>query len=124
MILNTCTSNSNLFVIKCTLFSFYTTLANALLHVVTDPLTFIQSDYKIEGISPEEISRNSAMSRASLRNQHKEVLHSLKASAEDRRSKSPGILSVRSQKSVLSDLELDENGDMPFPSDESKGKTE
>ena len=49
------------------------------------------------------------------------MLSALKASAEERRSKSPSVYSIKSRKSVLSDAELDENGDMPFPKDESKG---
>ena len=50
-----------------------------------------------------------------MRDHHKSVLASLRASSEDRRARSPSLLSLRSQKSVLSDAELDEDGDMPFP---------
>ena len=51
----------------------------------------------------------------------RQVLSSLKASAEERRAKSPTVYSIKTQKSVLNDAELDENGDMPFPKDETKG---
>jgi len=69
----------------------------------------------------ETLSRASLCSRGSVQ-ERRQVLSALKASAEERRSKSPGVYSIRSRKSVLSDAELDENGDMPFPKDESKGK--
>ncbi|KAK2171484.1 hypothetical protein NP493_1060g01040 [Ridgeia piscesae] len=41
----------------------------------------------------------------------------LRTSAEERRKKSPSFLSLRSQVSILSDAQLDEDGDMPFPPD-------
>ena len=68
----------------------------------------------------ETLSRASMCSRASLQ-ERRQLLSTLKASAEERRSKSPSVYSIRSRKSVLSEAELDENGDMPFPKDESKG---
>ena len=73
------------------------------------------------GNTPEELLRSATHSRASLRSQHRQALDSLKASADIRRSRSPSILSIKDQKSVLVDAELDEDGDMPFPPDETKG---
>jgi hypothetical protein len=75
----------------------------------------------LTGNSPEEIMRSAAQSRASLREQHRGALSSLKANQEERRVQSPSLSALKARKSVLSDAELDENGDMPFPLDESKG---
>lgn len=76
----------------------------------------------LTGNSPEEVMRSATQSRASLREQHRSALSSLKAGQEERRAQSPSVASIKARKSVLSEAELDENGDMPFPLDESKGK--
>ena len=52
-----------------------------------------------------------------LRDQHRQEIETLRTSAEERRKKSPSFLSLRSQVSILSDAQLDEDGDMPFPPD-------
>ena len=68
---------------------------------------------------------SSARSRESIREQHKSALVSMRRSATDRRSKSPAIdaaaLAAASQ-SRLDDMTLDEDGDMPFPPDLTKGQ--
>ena len=64
----------------------------------------------------------SVSSRASVREQHRLMLSNLKLQADDRKIKSASIMSACSKRSVLSNAELDEDGDMPFPLDETKGK--
>ena len=70
----------------------------------------------IIGNTPEEIRISSARSRASIRSHHKSVLEVQRAVTEERRVKSP-LLNIHAQKSVLTDAELNEDGDMPFPDD-------
>ena len=50
-----------------------------------------------------------------LRDQHRQEIENLRTSAEERRKKSPSFLSLRSQVSILTDAQLDEDGDIPFP---------
>ena len=61
------------------------------------------------------------MSRASLREHNKSLLDNLRRSASERRSKSPAVDTGALAKSELDSMELDEDGDMPFPPDLSKG---
>ena len=70
----------------------------------------------IEGDTHDALRQSASQSRAELRTAHKEKLSARRRTVEDRRAKSPA-LSLRSQKSVLSELELDEDADLPFPDD-------
>ena len=96
-------------------------------HVTCDDLCplpqSVERAISLSGTSPEEVIRSATQSRASLREIHRRSLSALKASQDDRRSHSPALVSVRSRKSVLSEAELDEDGDMPFPPDETKGES-
>ena len=78
---------------------------------------------QITGDSPDAVRESSARSRASLRMQHRNSLNMLKAVSDERKLRSPVTPSLKSQKSFLSDAELDENGDMPFPDDIGGKKT-
>ncbi len=72
---------------------------------------------QIVGDTPDAVRESSARSRASLRIQHRNSLNALKAISDERRMKSPTVASLHSQRTFLSDAELDEDGDMPFPED-------
>ena len=69
------------------------------------------------------VRESSARSRTSVREQHKSALASMRRSATDRRSKSPAIdAAALAAHSQLDDMTLDEDGDMPFPPDITKGQ--
>ncbi|XP_064645330.1 uncharacterized protein LOC135498802 isoform X2 [Lineus longissimus] len=57
-------------------------------------------------------------SRETIRSKYRESLEETRSAIAERRSKSPA-LSVKSMKSSLDDMEIDENGDMPFPEDKT-----
>ena len=71
-------------------------------------------------MSPDDVRALASRSRESLREHSKQKLSELRRSATERRSKSPAV-DTSQLLTELDDMQLDEDADMPFPPDLSKG---